>query len=161
MRFFLIPWIDSYKLHNYLLGNASTNILAKYYKIPHQSISFKRLLSCKITCKYNNYIFGREEGEFIRKLPLPFSNSYKRDTNWINTRGNEYYLESNGARLFKNTVTKDSFKIYFDDWITEPNFTEFTNGSDTSIMIITNCNWKRSEYSELGVIYVWPKINVL
>jgi hypothetical protein len=155
---YLQPLIRSLYRFEYTLGVSSVNVDCGYYKIPWDNISVLGIDDTEIRVSTENYIFKSSKRELTRSIPITYPHNHRVVANWTVELADHEYMKSPVECVLRNRLSGDSVKILISNFGAIPKLVEFQNDSDTTLLLITTCNFKRSDYCELGYIYVWPKI---
>ncbi len=154
---YVFPLVRSFQRNDFKRMESSQNISGGFYKIAKDHISVSRIDDTNIYCTAENYILNKRTGEIARSLPLRFSNALELASAWIVKIPDHLYMQPLVDCILENKLTGDSVIITIDNFETTPNLRAFKNNSDTTLLIIVNSNFKKSDYCELGYIYAWPK----
>lgn len=121
------------------------------------NVSVLRLDESNIYCAVRNYIFTPDSGEMVRQLPFRFNNpSEEKISTWTVTELGHGNMQSPVTGILKNASTGDSVVFLMDNMGADGNIYAFKNNSDTTLLVMTRCNFKRSDHCELSYFFVWP-----
>ncbi|GEM_PF-3281925 len=155
---FLFLYLESHSTHEYRIGQSSLNVICGYYKLGSDDISISRIDQDIIYCITRNYIFNEGESGIERQLPIRFSNPQEhKEVDWTINIAPHEFMRSPVACIVKNKSTNDSISIFINNFETTPRIRAYTNDTDTTLLLMEQSNFKRSNHCELVYIYAWPK----